>query len=61
VKSALGINRLGLIGKLDAMNAQDVKREKLSEDVRRKVVEHYKTEMDKLSSLLGRDLSSWQD
>ncbi len=59
VKRLLGIHRLGLIGKLDALNAQDVKRASLDDTLRQDVATNYAKEIDKLSALLGRDLSHW--
>jgi len=60
IKKKLGLTKgLGLITKIIALNTASGKRKPLSENMLLELRAFYRDDIMKLSSLLGRDLSSW--
>jgi hypothetical protein len=60
IKSLFGIERFGVINKLRDFNRQSVKKQQLSRELQESIIENYRDDIDKLSSLTGRDLSGWK-
>ena len=60
VKNLLGITRAGgVVNALFAWNSRSASRKPLPEDLHREMSDFYRQDVQKLSSLLGRDLSHW--
>jgi len=59
VKKIFRIKKIGLRNKLKDLNQRAVQRVPLSKELRIKLIKNYEVEVAKLSSLTGRDLSSW--
>jgi hypothetical protein len=59
VKTALGIQRLGILDRLRRINQSNKPRAPLSVALRQEIVECYRDDVTKLASLTGRDLAGW--
>ena len=59
-KEFIGLERLGLIDSLEKLNRNIVRREALSPSVLSQVSQEYRHDIDKLSQITGKDLSSWK-
>lgn len=59
-KKLFGINsHLGLISKLNNLNAVTVKREPISDELKLEIIDNYRADILSLSSMINRDLSEW--
>ena len=59
VKEALGVRELGVFKTLEKLNKAPVEKRPLSREVKEEIIEAYRDEVQKLSVLIGRDLSHW--
>lgn len=60
IRDSLGLpGGFGIANRLDALNSRERRRGKMSEDLRRVLVDDFAGEVALLSQLLERDLSSW--
>jgi len=59
LKSLLGIERTGILRRLQKMNADKKKRSPLRPEFRAELVEAFREEVEKLETILNRDLSHW--
>ena len=59
IKKTFGIRRLGFSEVLSRVNTRTEPRSKLASEVTIRLREHYRGEIDLLSSILDRDLSHW--
>lgn len=60
IKNIMGIKGgLGLLGKVHDLNTMKVKRKDLSEEMKLEIINNYRSDILKLSSLLNKDLSDW--
>ena len=63
VKQIIGLEKrqLGILEALRNINKQETKRQPISREIREEIVAAYKTDINRLSLLLDRDLSHWID
>jgi hypothetical protein len=59
VREMLGVDRLWLWEALKRLNAKKEQRQPMTPEFRAKLVEEFRPDIGKLSSLIGRDLSHW--
>ena len=59
IKKILGIKRVGILDLLRNKNLTTKPREKLSLDLQKEIINHYRDDILKLSRLTGRDLNHW--
>lgn len=60
-KRMLGIDKLGVLDKLSGFYVESRKRKPISSEMRKKLINYFKDDVDKLSNLTGRDLSHWMN
>lgn len=58
-KQIIGLEKLGILDLIRAINKQEKKRHPLSSQIYSEIITEYKEDIDKLSKILGKDLSNW--
>jgi len=61
IKKTLGIKRIGVLDYLRRKNLTTKPREKISNNLKNKITEHYRSDISKLSKLIDRNLDHWMD
>ncbi|MEL6441900.1 MAG: sulfotransferase [Cyanobacteria bacterium J06621_8] len=59
-KQMIGLEKLGIIEQIRAINKQEKKRQLLSSKLYSEIIAEYQEDIDKLSKILDKDLSSWK-
>jgi hypothetical protein len=60
IKTALGIERLGILSRLLDWNVRQSERKPLSATMKQTLRQEFSEDIDRLATLLGRDLSDWR-
>lgn len=59
LKKIIGIERIGVLNKIRQLNARKESRKPLSPDFRAELANEFREDIEKLSRILDKDLSSW--